>query len=137
MTAARHESVRLGAGYIGHGHILLALLSDRAFGAVRVLAHVGVDVGRLREEAGKVAPRGDAPPTEGQVPFSPDSKAFIEAAAAMAVKLGHDKITSSHFLLGDLGDPRGLLPRILNGLDLDLADIRHKVWEALAKPDSA
>jgi len=135
MTAARHESVRLGAGFISSGHILLALLSDRAFGAVRILTHVGADIGRLREEAGKIAPRGDAPPAEGQVPFSPDAKAYIESAAAMAVKLGHDTITSSHFLLADLGDPRGLLPRILNELDMDLADIRHKVWEALAKPD--
>src|SRR5687767_2738125 len=92
MTAARHESVRLGAGLIGPVHILLALLSDRSFGAVRVLAHVGADVGRLREEAGKIAPRGEAPPTEGQVPFSPDAKTFIESAAAMAAKLGHDQI---------------------------------------------
>ena len=136
MTAAREEAVRRGSPFIGAGHILLALLSDRAFGAVRVLSHLGVDVGGLRDEVGKIAPRGNAPPTTGQVPFTPDAKTFIEAAADMAAKLGHADIATSHFLLADLGDPRGFLPRLMNEAGMDVADIRHKVWVTLAKVDS-
>jgi ATP-dependent Clp protease ATP-binding subunit ClpA len=137
MTAARQESIRSGAGFIGSGHILLALVSDRAFGAVRVLGHVGADVGRIREEVAKVVPKGDYPPTPGQVPFSPDSKALIESAAAMAQKLRHEDITTAHFLLADLADPLGLLPRLLNEMGLDLVDLRHKVWAILAKSDES
>lgn len=133
MTAARLEAIRNGAAFIGSGHILLALVSDRAFGAVRVLGHVGADVGRIRAEIAKVVPKGDEPAPTGQMPFSPDAKALIESAAAMAHKLQHDRITTGHFLLADLGDPLGLLPRLLNNLGLDLVDIRHKVWAILAK----
>jgi hypothetical protein len=65
LEGALREAVRLRDGHIGVEHLLLALLADRANGAVRTLAQLGVTPEQLRGELERTprATRAQASPT--------------------------------------------------------------------------
>lgn len=52
------QAMDLGSGYIGTGHILLALLSQGQSAAARILSELGVAAGPAREQVGRLAEPG-------------------------------------------------------------------------------
>ena len=133
MGAARNLALLSGSDWIGSEHIVLACLSDEAFGAVRLLKHLGVDPAKIRAAVEGVIPGGTGKPTLGQMPFSPDSKKLIEGAAAVALELKHADIATGHFLVADLGNPTGVLRQVLPRLEMEPLLLRTRITEVLSK----
>jgi len=130
MGFARHEAVQTHTGYIDAPHIALALLSDSTFGTVRILDHLRIDVPALKAAVQAAIPEGNQrDPVMGQIPFSPQAKAYIEAAAAAAERLNQDDIATAHFLVADLESSKGILMSAFVSLGIDPVALRVKVIE--------
>jgi ATP-dependent Clp protease ATP-binding subunit ClpC len=132
MGRARREAQRLGSGFIDSEHIVLGFLEDPRSRASRILEHLGIDPHKLRSQGEQRIPMVLGRPTPSQMPFSPHAKSLIESAARVAAELKHDYIASSHFLVADLEDPRGLLPVVLPGMGFDPGEVLLKTREMLA-----
>ena len=59
--------------------------------------------------------------------FSPRVKQILANSRNEAVRLGHDYIGSEHLLLGLIMDKESLPIKVLNSLEVDVEDLRHKV----------
>ncbi len=61
--------------------------------------------------------------------FSPKVKKIIQKSREEAVRLGHEYIGTEHLLLGIIDDPESLAVKVLDSLDLDLNEVKHKIEE--------
>ena len=69
--------------------------------------------------------------------FSPKVKQVISRSREEAVRLGHDYIGTEHLLLGITKDVNELAVKVLNSLDIDTAELRLSVEEAIQGKRSA
>ncbi|MCB0481860.1 MAG: ATP-dependent Clp protease ATP-binding subunit [Flavobacteriales bacterium] len=63
--------------------------------------------------------------------FSPRVKDVIAFSREEALRLGHDYIGVEHFMLGIIRKGEGMAIRILNNLDVDLAELRRNIENAI------
>ncbi|MCI5059200.1 MAG: ATP-dependent Clp protease ATP-binding subunit, partial [Flavobacteriales bacterium] len=63
--------------------------------------------------------------------FSPRVKDVISYSREEALRLGHDYIGIEHFMLGMIREGEGLAIKILKLLDVDLAELRKQIEEAI------
>jgi len=61
------------------------------------------------------------------------SQEAISQAQAAAVQFGHVEVDGEHLLLALIEQPEGLLPRLLNRMDVDLEPLRRGVRSALER----
>ena len=133
IGAARTLALNAGSDWIGSEHIVLACVSDEAFGAVRLLKHLGADPVKIRAAVEALIPRGRGSSGLGQMPFSPDTMKLMKGAAAVALELKHDDIATGHFLVADLANPAGVLRKVLPGLEMEPLLLRIRIVEVLSK----
>ncbi len=63
--------------------------------------------------------------------FSSKVKEVITYSREEALRLGNDFIGTEHLMLGLLHDSEGLVIRVLQGMDIDLLDLRHELETAI------
>jgi ATP-dependent Clp protease ATP-binding subunit ClpA len=113
---------------VGSHHLLLAALADPDTAAARVLASLGVDLGKAREALlrADVTGTSDEPPEDAgrrqMLVRVAEDKLTIEAADKEIVRLGRAALAA----LGDLADP----PGTIRG-DLPASASLSHVWQAL------
>jgi ATP-dependent Clp protease ATP-binding subunit ClpA len=117
-----------GPNPVGSHHLLLAALADPDTAAARVLASLGVDLGKAREALlrADVTGTSDEPPEEAgrrqMLIRVTEDKLTVEAADKEIVRLGRAALDA----LGDLADPPGTIRGVLPaGVSLS------NVWQAL------
>lgn len=59
--------------------------------------------------------------------FSPKVKKIIQLSREEAIRLGHDYIGTEHFLLGLLHEKESLAVKVLDSLEVDVNELRHKI----------
>lgn len=59
--------------------------------------------------------------------FSPKVKKIIQLSREEAVRLGHDFIGTEHFLLGMLQEKESLPVKVLDSLEVNLEELKHKI----------
>ncbi|MGB4960317.1 MAG: ATP-dependent Clp protease ATP-binding subunit, partial [Saprospiraceae bacterium] len=59
--------------------------------------------------------------------FSPKVKKIIQLSREEAIRLGHDYIGTEHFLLGLILEKDSLPVKVLDSLEVDIAELRHKI----------
>ena len=59
--------------------------------------------------------------------FSPKVKKIIQLSREEAIRLGHDYIGTEHFLLGLLHEKDSLAVKVLDSLEVDIAELKHKI----------
>ena len=131
MAQAREEARRLGHESIGAEHILLAILRPGSR-AEPVLRRLGLDLAQVRSrlEAGgrRGRPRGG-----GDEPaHTSHAKRLIENASKEAREAGSE-LSSDHFLLAALHEPRGAMARILSDAGVTPERVRQEL-DAQAPP---
>lgn len=114
IIAAQEAASKLGHDFIDPGHILLGILSLGEGVAYHVLARFSVGDGMVRERVAKEIPRGSSEAGVGELPFTPDAKAVLEAAVSSAQMMGHRHVGTEHLLLGLLKGTRGVAKPILD-----------------------
>jgi ATP-dependent Clp protease ATP-binding subunit ClpC len=131
MQVAHSEAIRSGCRAVGPEHILLALASERANLASRVLASRGVAPQSLRGLLASDYSRTSDVVGDAVLPQSPEAKQAIEDALSETRALGHDYTGPEHLLLGLLRPADGAAARTLRALGVDPEVIRALIKEEL------
>jgi len=134
MSLSRQEAQRLQHGYIGSEHLLLGILQEGGGVPAKVLKHLDIDAGRVRDEIGRLL----GPPDSNalslhMLPFSPLAKRTIELAGEAAAQLGHEAIGTEHLLLGLIQEKEGIAGKVLASLNLNFETAREMVLKVLAQ----
>ena len=59
--------------------------------------------------------------------FSPKVKKIIQLSREEAIRLGHDYIGTEHFLLGLLHEKESLAVKVLDSLEVNIEELKHKI----------
>lgn len=130
---AQEEAQAFGEGYVSTEHLLLGLLREPAFTAMRVLARIGIDPNRLRSEVEKDLPRREARPNQDMT-LTPRAKRVIDLAFNAAKELRNNYIGTEHLLLGLIREGDGLAGRVLGKMGVRLEAAREAVVAEQAFP---
>lgn len=133
LALATEEARRFGHNYIGTEHLLLGLVRGEEGIAARVLADLGVDIGKTRSAVEFIIGRGDHVRV-GDISLTPRAKKAIEFATEESRRLGHEHISAEHILLGMVREGEGIAVGILESLGVDLDKLRQRVIRAVANP---
>ena len=115
MVRAQEQARALGHGSVGPEHLLLGLLAVPEGAAARALGELGLDEARGRAAVERIAGRGSRV-SHGSLPFTPRSRAVLDAALREAMSLGHEEVGSEHVLLALLADREGIAGRVLEAV---------------------
>jgi ATP-dependent Clp protease ATP-binding subunit ClpA len=131
MARAGEEALRAGHGFVGTGHLLLALLADDGGNAEGILEDLGAGAERVRGEKEKLARYElDALPGKRLV-FSPLLTGVLQRARRLARFLGQESFDSRHLLLALVAEGDSYVARILVQLGLDVEEARRRACAAL------
>jgi hypothetical protein len=125
------EAHRLGHGFVGTEHILLALFEATGGLAIKVLDAVGISKPTVEEQVLELIKRGTAS-EGGKLPFTPRAKAVIRGAVEVALRLGHNYIGTEHLLLSLFGDEDSIAAKVLRDLGASFDVVRDRTLELLA-----
>jgi hypothetical protein len=131
LSQSELEGHRLGHGFVGTEHILLALLDVSDGVAARVLDEVGISKSMAEEHILALIKRGTAP-AEGKLPFTPRAKAVLRRSVEEALRLGHNYVGTEHLLLGLVSDEESVAAKVLLGLRVSYDVLRDRTLELLA-----
>lgn len=106
FTEARRVAEGLGWDFIDAHCLFVAFLNVDTW-CLRSLLGDELAVTQLRDDLQRIPKRSRRRPTNGALPFTPDSKRTLEAAMSVAAEMGHDFLVPEHFLVGAI---RNLAP---------------------------
>jgi hypothetical protein len=124
------EAHRLGHGFVGTEHILLALFEVPESLALKVLNELGITKSMAEEQVVGLIKRTEAS-EEGKLPFTPRAKAVLRAAVEEALQLGHNYIGTEHLLLGLFADEDSIAAKVLQDLGASQDIVRDRTLELL------
>lgn len=128
---AQEEAARLGYNHTGPEHLLLALIREEECFAVRILEHLGVDLGTVRAEVmGKVSRGSEALGEEMQL--TSQAKKVIDLAFEEGKQMKEDWVGTEHLLIGLASEPSGLASAVLRSVGADPAGIRTQLKDLQA-----
>jgi len=140
VALAQEEARLLEHAQIDTAHLLVALTRLEDGSAARVLRVLGLSPERARQETVRLTgfdagPPGDGPPPV-ELPLTPAAKDTLDAARREALKLGHDRVSDAHLLLGLLWPFDAVARRVLVDAGLDIRTVRRSALAELARPDA-
>ena len=126
IRVAHSEARRYGHGFLGQGHLVLALASVPECTAAKAMTALAVNPDRLRKEFESKAPQGDAAPRR-RLARSPSAKRAMQLARNAASELPGKLVRTEHILVGILraGEGEGceILKRVGMTFELTLEHI--------------
>lgn len=131
LSRSEAEAHRLGHGFVGTEHILLALFDVPGSLAVEVLDAVGISKSKVEEHVLGLIKRSP-PSEEGKLPFTPRAKAVLRGSVEVALQLGHNYIGTEHLLLGLFDDENSVAAKVLRDLGATDGVVRDRTLELLA-----
>ncbi len=123
LTLAQEEALRLNHRSIGTEHLLLGLVRLDGGRALKVLRALAVEPAQVIRAVERVAPRGDRVPF-GKPSLAARAKRAIELAVDEARLTGDSSIGTAHLLLGLAREGEGAAIRVLNGLGVNIDQLR-------------
>ncbi|MFH1283249.1 MAG: ATP-dependent Clp protease ATP-binding subunit [bacterium] len=133
ILIAQEEAKRLNHDYVGTEHILLGLIALGEGVAAQVLANLGVDLRRVRNEIEKIVGTGDNVLLLGEIPFTPRAKKVLELAVEEAQNMGHNYVGTEHLLLGLIREEEGVAARVLENIGIRLELVKEEVINLLGE----
>ena len=132
LELSLREALQLGHNYIGTEHGLLGLIREGEGVAAQVLVKLGADLSTARE--GVIRAIGALAPRPGVRTYPEIARGMTTPAAMMvaneARRLAHGaRIGSHHYLLGLLGEERGLAAKVLTSLGVTREAVERKLQE--------
>ena len=134
ILISQEEAKRLEHDYVGTEHILLGVICLGEGVAAQVLANLGVDLRRVRDEVEKMVGKGGARLPLGEVPFTPRAKKILEYSVEESQHMGHSYVGTEHLLLGLIREEEGIACKVLELLGLKLDIVREEVLNLLGEP---
>ena len=131
LTLAQEEAERSHHSYIGTEHLLLGLLREGEGLAAKVLNHLGVEIGKVRQTIESVLGRDERIIIQQIIPTSRVKK-VIEISFEEARHMGHNYVGTEHILLGLLIEGEGIAAHVLEDLGATLEMVRSEIERLLA-----
>jgi ATP-dependent Clp protease ATP-binding subunit ClpC len=131
IVLAQNEARSLDHDYVGTEHILLALIEEGTGVGAKALEAMQLTTETVREKVEEITGRGQVPPRQGHIPFTPAAKKVLEFSLREALQLGHTYIGTEHILLGLVREGEGVAGQVLVALGADLNRTRELVTEIL------
>ena len=132
LSLAQEEAQRFNHNYIGTEHILLGLVRETEGVAARVLANLGVDLGKVRSAVEFIIGRGERP-AQGEIGLTPRAKKVVELAVDEARRMNHTYIGTEHLLIGLLREGEGVAAGVLESLSVTLDKVRTETHRILSQ----
>jgi len=133
LSFAQEEAIRFNHSYIGTEHILLGLVRETEGVAARVLASLGVDLGKVRSAVEFIIGRGEQPVSSESIGLTPRAKKVVELAVDEARRMGHHYIGTEHLLIGLLREGEGVAAGVLESLAVNLEKVRSETQSILSQ----
>ena len=133
LDLAAAEAERLGHGFVGTGHLLLALLREEG-PAAEILEALGITIERLEPQAQKLLQFDLAAAAGKDLPLLPLAARALLRSKHEAKTLRSKEVRTEHLLLGLLGEPDGAASRILRDLGIDLEEVRRRALRSSGGP---
>ena len=132
VVLAQDEARSLDHDWIGTEHLLLGLIDEGQGVAAKALEAMGVSTDAVRPQIEEITGRGQAPPRDEHIPFTPRAKKVLELSLRESLDLGHTYIGTEHILLALIAEGDGVAAQVLarSGVDIDRA--RRQVIQILA-----
>lgn len=127
MALAKDEARTLNHGHLGTEHVLLGLIAEDGGVASVILKHLGVDLTKARAHIERLRQQ-EAPVDGKRKPYeTPGFRKLIEHSMEEVRDLGHNYIGTEHLLLGLVRDPGSVGSVALQGLGVNLHEVRNEV----------
>ena len=112
---------------VGTEHLLIALSLEKTGVAADLLRQLNVTTDDLREEIERFTGYGTMTnlTASSYLPYSPKMREVLSVAGQFARQLSTDRVGTEHLLLALLSDGNILSSRILNSLNVDVAQARR------------
>ncbi|MGB8344147.1 MAG: Clp protease N-terminal domain-containing protein [Ktedonobacteraceae bacterium] len=131
LSLAQEEAQRFQHHYIGTEHLLLGLVREGDGVAAKVLAHLGVELDKVRQAVEFIIGSGDKPVTSA-VGLTPRAKKVVELAVDEARRLNQHYIGTEHLLLGLVRESEGIGAGVLQSLGVNLENLRTSTIQIIA-----
>jgi ATP-dependent Clp protease ATP-binding subunit ClpC len=132
IIAAQEEARRLGHNFVGTEQILLGLVKQNNSIAATVLKDLGVTLEAARKAVESIIGRGSGF-VPADVPFTPKTKRVLEQAFQQARQFDQRYVAPEHLLLSLVQDNESVAAKVLENLDVDLAEVRQQVIRAIGE----
>ena len=129
VVQARDEASRLRHGYVGTGHLLLALLADPKGGAARALKSLGVGWNDFLGRVEAIVWFGEGDTIS--LPPTPSAQEALSLAAVEGSENGANLPRPKHLLLGLVCVGRSVAIRLLPELSVSPVGVRYEVYRIL------
>ena len=127
IQSAKTEARALGFGAIEPEHELLGILREHESEASKLLVSLGMTLDGTRKRIEELTGRGDAGPSRGSMPFTPNGQRVIELAHREAIAEETDTIYPEHMLFGLLRLEGGVASEVLEDFGVQASLVRMKL----------
>jgi hypothetical protein len=129
LTNAVEQAKELGHPNVEPEHLLLAQYSQPESVATLVLARLGVERDHVLAAVLERTPRAERSASPRAIPFSPDTKAVLQATLDEALNLAHNYIGTEHLLLALQRGGTDAASEILTASGADFETLRSVLME--------
>ena len=124
---AIEEARRLGHGYVGTEHLLLAVIREETSPACKALIALDIDPLDLKSQIESYVVISTQSPGDEEIPFAPRAKRTLDWALEEAGSRGAESAGPEHVLLALARDEDGVAAQILEAFGVDYASINRKI----------
>jgi len=135
FSLAQEEAQQMNHNYIGTEHLLLGLVREGDGIAARVLARLGVQLPKVRQEVLNIIGEGKDEVT-GDPGLTPRAKKVIELSMDEARRLNNHYIGTEHLLLGLVREGEGVAMIALEKLGVSKERIHEQVLQIVSRSQS-
>jgi hypothetical protein len=126
LAQSEEEAHRLGHGFVGTEHLLLALFDSPDGLAAQILDERRITRSMVETQVVALIKPGTAS-EEGKLSFTPRAKAAVQNAFHEALQLGHNYVGTEHILLGLFADGDAVAAKVLVELGANVDATRARI----------
>jgi ATP-dependent Clp protease ATP-binding subunit ClpC len=127
ISYSREEALRLGHDYIGTEHLLLGLLREGEGMAIKIVANLGVDLGKLRKAIEESVRITNSNVNIGNIPLTKQAEKVLKITYLEAKLFKSDVIGTEHLLLSLLRDEDNIAAQILHRFGVTYEIVRQEL----------
>ena len=126
LAQSEEEAHRLGHGFVGTEHLLLALFDSPDGLAAQILGERRITRSMVETQVVALIKPGTAS-EECKLSFTPRAKAAVQNAFHEALQLGHNYVGTEHILLGLFADGDAVAAKVLVELGANVDATRARI----------
>ncbi len=133
LKSAEEEADQLGTGFIGTGHLLIALVRNPGDMSAKILKNLGVDPIRIVSAVESVVAQEEPLETE-KLALNENARRTVEISHDEAKLLGNPVVLPEHLLIAMLREGKGIAAKVLKEHGVNVEGIYAQVIKLSNQP---